>query len=339
MLGALRAALARVISTIRAFGATLQPQAEKPKTEAPRFGDYEKVEEAKYHSPVPPSASGEADLPEWSGRPGVTLMAVDPYLVHVYWDFDPTKLPPETTAAVLRFYDAASQFDVGVDLRTRNWYVPIWSPSKTYYADLGAVTAAGEFIPLVRSNTIQTSRAWPVVEVEHRLVPGATMDAGEKETVSAASAAGGTAASPPSQTPAVSPTIAEPASAEATALSSPASGIRHPASAVTPPTEPYTPKPPDAAEILRRRLSEIDEFRHWQPRSYSPWVDSPAPDLPDQQWQPEAQGTGLESARAVPTLLPARNAPDDLTGRAEREFAPGLSSLLLGGQGPAKPAG
>jgi len=44
-------------------------------------------------------------------------------------------------------------FDVDVDLRTSNWYVPLWSAAKTYYADLGAITAAGEFIPLVRSNS------------------------------------------------------------------------------------------------------------------------------------------------------------------------------------------
>jgi hypothetical protein len=35
----------------------------------------------------------------------MTLLPVDPYLVHVYWDFDLAKLPPDTTAAVLRFYD------------------------------------------------------------------------------------------------------------------------------------------------------------------------------------------------------------------------------------------
>jgi hypothetical protein len=35
----------------------------------------------------------------------MTLLPVDPYLVHVYWDFDLAKLPPDTAAAVLRFYD------------------------------------------------------------------------------------------------------------------------------------------------------------------------------------------------------------------------------------------
>ena len=35
----------------------------------------------------------------------MTLLPVEPYLVHVYWDFDLAKLPPVTAAAVLRFYD------------------------------------------------------------------------------------------------------------------------------------------------------------------------------------------------------------------------------------------
>ena len=47
LLTALRAALARVVSAIRAFGATLPDQTGKPRTEVPWFGDYEKVEEAK----------------------------------------------------------------------------------------------------------------------------------------------------------------------------------------------------------------------------------------------------------------------------------------------------
>jgi hypothetical protein len=280
VLSALRAALARVISAIRAFGATLPAQAGKAKIEAPRFGDYEKVEEAKYYSPVPPSLAEEEDLPEWSWRPRVTLMAVDPYLVHVYWDFDVAKLPPDTTAAVLRFYDAASHFDVDVDLRTRNWYVPLWSPAKTYYVDLGAITATGEFIPLVRSNTIQTSRAWPVAEVEHRFVSGAD----------------------------ASPTAAEPPAAEAQPTDSVAA----------PPTEQHIPKPPGAAEILRRRLSEIHEFR---------------------QWQPQAQRAPVESPEAIPPLPATPDLPDDLTAHTERQFSPGLSSLSVGAQGPQKPAG
>jgi hypothetical protein len=254
----------------------------------------------------------------------VTLLAVDPYLVYVYWDFDLAELPPDTTAAILRFYDAATHFDVDVDLRTRNWYIPLWSPAKTYYADLGAITAAGEFIPLVRSNTIQTPRGWPVAEVEHRFVSGAAASPPSDESV--------LPQTPPfnseysgilETTPHAegSPIAAGPplAKAEPAVAYSPATGDQPPASTVTPPppTEPHIPKPGDPAEILRSRLSEMYEFRQWQPQARS----------------------AVESLPAIPPLPASPDPPDDLTAHAERQFSPGLSSLLLGGQDTRKPAG
>jgi hypothetical protein len=323
VLTALRAALARVISAIRAFGATLPAQAGKPRTEVPWFGDYEKVEEAKYYPPGPPSPADDGDLLDWSARPGVTLLAVDPYLLHVYWDFDLAELPPDTTAAVLRFYDGAIHFDVDVDLRTRNWYVSLWSPAKTYYADLGAIATAGKFIPLLRSNTIQTSRAWPAAEVEHRFVSRAAVPEHFEEPV------------PPQPLPFPSerggileiayrsdgsPTAAEPLAGEAepAVCFSPATGHRPSPSIVTEPTERHVSKSPDAAEILRRKLAEFHEFR---------------------QREPQAQEAKAESRQTIPPLPVVPDLPDDLTAHVEREFSPGLSSLLLGARGPRKPAG
>jgi hypothetical protein len=318
LLTALKAALARVISAIRAFGATLPDQTGTPRTEVRWFGDYEKVEEAKYYPPVPPSLAGDGDLLDWSGRPGVTLLAVDPYLLYVYWDFDLAKLPPDTTAAVLRFYDGASHFDVDVDLRTRNWYVPLRNPARTYYADLSAITAAGKLVPLVRSNTIQTSRAWPVAAVEHGFVSGAAAAEQFKELL------------PPPPPPFRSEDggileIARRSDASPTAPGSPpaaetpeAEAAERPVSIVAaPPTERHVPKPPDAAETLRRRLSEIYESR---------------------QWQPHSPGAAVEQ-QAVSPLPVTADLPNDLTARVERQFSPGLSSFPPGARGPRKPAG
>ena len=321
LLNALRTALGRVISTIRAFAATLP--AEKARTEPPWFGDYEKVEEAKYYSPGLPSLADDGDLPEWPGPPKVTLLAVDPYLVHVYWDFDLAKLPPDTTAAVLRFYDAATHFDVDVDLRTRNWYVPLWSPAKTYYADLGAITAAGQFIPLVRSNTIQTPRAWPAAEVEYRFVSGAAASPRSDESdlpqipPFLSRHAGILEITP--HAGACPTTVESPAAKAEPAVSlSPAPGHQPPESLVTAlPTEQHIPKPGDAAEILRRRLSEIHEFRLGRPQAQR----------------------AVENIPSIPPLPASPDLPDDLTAHAERQFSPGLSSLLLGGQDTRKPAG
>jgi hypothetical protein len=323
VLSALRAALGRVISTIRAFVAAQPAQAETRNTEAPRFGDAERVEAAKYHSPAPPFPAGGENLPEWPQRPGLTLLAVDPYLVHAYWDFDPAKLPPGTTAAALRFYDAASHFDVDIDVRTRSWYVPLWAPARTYYADLGAI-AAGEFIPLLRSNTIQTPRAWPVAEVEHRFAAGAGASPRSEEQA---------ARQPPPPGPehAVAreirvradgpPLAAEPSAAQAVAglAAWPAMPPAHHAGGVweaAPRTAQPDPHPPGAAEILRRRLSEIYELRQWQPR---------------------AQSAGVKNPQGIPPPQATPDSPRNLTERAEREFSPGVSSLLVAAAGPHKP--
>ncbi|MBZ5618445.1 MAG: DUF4912 domain-containing protein [Acidobacteriia bacterium] len=360
LLGVVRTTLARIISAIRAFGAALPSQAPQPKTGSRPFGDYEKVEEAKYHSAMPPSPADAGDLPEWSGRPRVVLLPVDPYLVHVYWDFDLSKLPEDTSAAVLRFYDADGHFDVGVDLRTSNWYVPLWSPAKTYYADLGAITAAGDFIPLLRSNTIQTPRAWPVAEVEHRFVSASTFSPHSREAVPSldppfhsdhagmleiANRADGspTAAQPPpaEAEPAVSvaapPTqqdiglsrdtqdtddvvpVTAPPTRQDTGLSRDTQYTDNAVSVTAPPTRQHAP--PGAAEILRRRLSEIYELRQSPPQPPRAVVESPP------------------AAPAIPPLPAVPDLPGDLTAHAERQFSPGLSSLLLGTQGPKGPVG
>jgi len=120
------------------------------------------------------------DLPNSYGETRVALLPVDPYLVHVYWEI--TKNDVERAKSqlgkayagarpVLRFYDITylifdgntphHTFDVEIDLRTRNWYVPLWSPEKTYVIDIGFKTTEGLFYSLARSNVAQTSRAWP----------------------------------------------------------------------------------------------------------------------------------------------------------------------------------
>ena len=302
------------------------------------FGDCENVEETKYHSPVAPPPALDVELPEWSGRPRVTLMAVNPYLIYVYWDFNLASLPSDTAAAALRFYDAASYFDVDVDLRTGNWYVPLWNPAKTYYADLGAITASGEFVPLIRSNTIRTSRAWPAAEVQEGFDPGAAASPHSEEAVPPQTFPFGFVDSYP------------------TAVKTPAAQAEPVVVSLAPgqPPAPITDAPPDqhipqspiptplgAAESLRRRLSDIREFRHGLTQTNSPGVDATqpgppfraAPDLPGWQWEPPpAQGNPMESFLAVAAFPRTPDAPDDLTGRAEREFSPGVSSLLPGAQ-------
>jgi hypothetical protein len=110
----------------------------------------------------------------------VAVMAVNPYLLHVYWqvserDSENIRDILHESAAearpVLRFYDitcilfdgtnAHRTFDVEVDLRTMKWKVPVWSADKSYVVDLGYKGSEGYFYPIARSNVVNVPRAEP----------------------------------------------------------------------------------------------------------------------------------------------------------------------------------
>jgi len=112
----------------------------------------------------------------------LTLMAVDPWNLHVSWfvaaadlALARASLPGQGQGAVLllRFTDASpgnegmaaqSHFDVEVDASSHNWYVNLWRDARHYSAELGLRGADGTFICLVRSNEIVTPRAGPSPE-------------------------------------------------------------------------------------------------------------------------------------------------------------------------------
>jgi hypothetical protein len=118
------------------------------------------------------------ELPSSYGHTRLTLMSVDPYHIHAYWEVTPhdrettmTRLGPEGAKArwVLRFYDvtyidfdgtnAHVYFDQPIDLIAGNWYVELWSSEKTYCADIGALAPSGQFESACRSNFVQVPRA------------------------------------------------------------------------------------------------------------------------------------------------------------------------------------
>jgi hypothetical protein len=117
----------------------------------------------------------------------VRLLPVDPYLIHAYWeiidkDLETARSQLGSVGAqiklVLRFYDityilfdgknAHGFFDVEIDPAARNWYVQLWSPEKSYCADLGLKTSEGRFLAFVRSNVTHTPPAWPSIREEER---------------------------------------------------------------------------------------------------------------------------------------------------------------------------
>ena len=298
------------------------------------FEDEEIIEEAKYHSPAPVPPADEGELPDSYPQPRVTVMVVDPYLVYAYWNVDPTRLPPQAMGAALRFHDVSEPssshgFDVDVDFRTRNWYVHLWSPAKSYYAELGVKTADGGFTSLARSNKFQTPRAWPMAEIERPAMPADIAS--------------------PHFTPPVSPGTPEQARVEVTlqhdeiAVSTgrPASEGLPDVSPSAAPPQPETRKPGDAAEVLQRKLSEIYSLRQLHPRALT--AMGPAQyDAPPPGWvleEPLPEIVKLPTRQDATPLLSQPRAPFDLTAFDEHQFKPGFSSALVFPPTPERPPG
>jgi len=137
-----------------------------------------RVAEAGAKAPLPDRhlTWKDAELPDSYSETRVVLVAVEPYLVHVYWDVSrddigkaKRRLSSEysQSQAVLRFFelsDAVSKrtihtFDVEIEISAANWYVPLWSPEKTYRVVLGLRTRSNRFFALARSNIANTSRS------------------------------------------------------------------------------------------------------------------------------------------------------------------------------------
>lgn len=124
--------------------------------------------------------SAPGHFPDLYDKTRVVLLPVDLYLIHVYWDIAKRDLKrvkdrigkaAQRAHATLRVYDityiffdgtnAHSSFDVDIDLQAGNWYVHLWSPWRSYCVDLGFRTGDGRFLPIARSNVVETPPAYP----------------------------------------------------------------------------------------------------------------------------------------------------------------------------------
>src|SRR5262249_55929676 len=89
------------------------------------------------------------NLPAAYGKTHLVLLAVNPYLIHAYWEVARYKLKEAKckagdAQAVLRFYkegkpaieNPPESFDIEIDLQAPNWYVNLWSAEESYRADL-----------------------------------------------------------------------------------------------------------------------------------------------------------------------------------------------------------
>ena len=277
--------MGRVWSAVRAFRGALHDR--------PGGGPLGRPPETR-----PPSLLERGELPESYGRTRVVAMAVNPYLIHVYWDLAAAQLgSPEPASLRFRETGSGNAFDVNVDLSAKSWYVHLWSPDRRYDVELG-VHRNGEFVPLAHSNPVQSPRAWPVSEVKESYTRAP--ESKPEEPVSMR-------IEPPAETvrPVERAPEAKPLSVAASSPA-PAATVNAPApipEATFVPAPPVVVPRPRASDVLRERLSELYGFRRWEHRPRSvPWAPRPT---------------------TAPSTVPSET---DLTSRAETHFAPGLSS-------------
>jgi len=112
----------------------------------------------------------------------LSLLEIDPWRVHAYWNVDDETLASARAALggeagdaplVLRFHDlspgtAAAPFDIEVQGNRNNWYVELWADAKRYMAELALRLGDGALQVLAHSNEIETPRGGPSAELAFR---------------------------------------------------------------------------------------------------------------------------------------------------------------------------
>ncbi len=115
------------------------------------------------------------DLPALQSRTHCVLIPRDPDFIYAYWDYtgeDINRLrnqlmfDGEDPQMVLRVYDithikfngsnAKHTWDLDVGYSAKNWYIHVWEDNADYCAELGVRCGENHFVPLTRSNIVQT---------------------------------------------------------------------------------------------------------------------------------------------------------------------------------------
>lgn len=124
------------------------------------------------------SADAGAPLPDAYGDDRLVILPRDPACFFAYWELTPARTDAirrdfgqdvfERGRAVLRVYTLEDGkgngsgpghfFDVGIRLDDRSAYVEVPEPDHRYNAELGLVLPDGQFIALLRSNTVRLPR-------------------------------------------------------------------------------------------------------------------------------------------------------------------------------------
>ena len=148
----------------------------------PYPGKNRRISQEKKNRGVPVNAPGKrtepAALPPSYGETRIVLFPIEPYALHAFWEIsseDHERVRKRLgkaygrAKAILRFHDASPSvsessepgrfFDVEIEIQAGKWYVSLWSPEKSYVAEVGFMTEKGRFFSLARSETIRTPPA------------------------------------------------------------------------------------------------------------------------------------------------------------------------------------
>jgi len=338
LLAELETSLSRIRKSAEGFLRALGPKAQAPAPRVTQFGEYERVEEAKFFPPTTAPPLDEGVVPERYGKSRLVLLPVDPYLIHAYWELTPYEAAARSNGtqaqqAVIRFYDTSGAaepkgewFDIEVALEPGNWQVRLWSPQKSYVGELGVRGKDGSFVPLVRSNAVHTPRAWPATPVEEHFVraPGTKPEP--------------TAARPPlpkraplqplrlqkgdapwtiDHAPATAGAASRaPATAEGAATTTRERAIQPRSRTASPTPIREQPIPGGSAELLQKKLAELYAFREAELQA-QPEIQHPPPGIPSRPpSSPGAPGRPWSAAGI------------DLTRITEEQFQTGISSPI-----------
>jgi len=131
----------------------------------------------KFFTPEPqkPRRPVMEELPLGYHEDKIVLQVRDPRWIHSYWEMRPQTLEVlrqrlgdafDSAKMVLRVYDvsyiifdgknANSFFDLEINPEASSWYIDTKGPGKSWCVDLGLKLASGEFITIIRSNTVHT---------------------------------------------------------------------------------------------------------------------------------------------------------------------------------------
>ncbi len=121
--------------------------------------------------------AGETEIPENYDDTKIVLMVRDPYWLYSYWNINQATIEhiSATTkdwgriSLILRVHDITNinnftglnsnyYFDIEISQETKNWYIHVGGPNRSFCVDLGFLLDNGDFYTIARSNMVSTPR-------------------------------------------------------------------------------------------------------------------------------------------------------------------------------------